>query len=77
MYTGYDKKVPEYTEYLLKCNQALHGYQFRRFHNLILGIHEGDIPAYNTSGRGLLEERKLKYIKGKEDARETAKLAGD
>ena len=34
--------------------KALQGYQFRRFCNIVLGIHEGDIPAYNTSGRSLL-----------------------
>ena len=40
-------------------NQALHGYQFRQFRNIILGIHEDEIPAYNTSGRAFLEEQKL------------------
>ena len=25
--------------------KALQGYQFRRFRNIILGIHEDDIPA--------------------------------
>ena len=36
--------------------KALQGYQFRRFCNIVLGIHEDDIPAYNASGRFLLEE---------------------
>ena len=46
--------------------KALQGYQFRRFCNIILGIHEDDIPAYNVSGRAFLEERKLKLNKYKE-----------
>ena len=37
--------------------KALHGSQFRRLRNIILGIHEDDIPAYNASGRALLEEK--------------------
>ena len=35
--------------------KALQGSQFRRFRNIILGIHEDDIPSYNASGRALLE----------------------
>ena len=38
--------------------KALQGSQFRRFRNIILGIHEDDIPAYKTSRRALLEEQK-------------------
>ena len=57
--------------------KALQGSQFRRFHNIILGIHEDDIPAYNASGRALFEERKLKLKKQKEEAQEDAKLSGD
>ena len=30
--------------------KALQGSQFRRFHNIIIGIHEDDLPAYNKSG---------------------------
>ena len=45
--------------------KSLHGIQFRRFRNIILGIHEDDIPAYNASGRALLEEQKLKFKKDK------------
>ena len=48
--------------------KALQGYQFRRFCNIIIGIHEYDIPAYNTSGRAFIEERKLKPKKEKEEA---------
>ena len=43
--------------------KALQGSQFRRFRNIVLGIHEDDIPDYNASGRALLEERKLKLNK--------------
>ena len=57
--------------------KALQGSQFRRFRNIILGIHEDDIPAYNAYGRALLEERKIKFKKEKEEAQEDAKLAGD
>ena len=46
--------------------KALLGSQFRRFQNTILGIHDDDIPDYNTSGRYFLEERKLKFKKEKE-----------
>ena len=35
--------------------KALQGSQFRRFRNIILGIHEDNIPAYNASGRDYLE----------------------
>ena len=57
--------------------KALQVSQFRRFRNIILGIHGDDIPAYNTSGRALLEERKLKLKKEKEEYQEDAKLSGD
>ena len=50
-------------DYLTK---ALQGSQFPRFHNIVLGIHEDDIPAYNESGRAWLEERKQKLKKDKE-----------
>ena len=57
--------------------KALHGYQFRQSCNIILGIHEDNIPAYNASGRDLLEERKIKFKKEKEETQEAAKLSGD
>ena len=56
--------------------KALQGSQFRRFCNIVLGIHEDDIPAYKASGRSLLEERKLKLKKEKEESQEAAKLPG-
>ena len=45
--------------------KALQGSQFPQFLNIVLGIHEDDIPAYNASGRALFEERKLKFKKEK------------
>ena len=57
--------------------KALQGSQFRRFCNIVLGIHEDDIPAYNESGRALLEERKLKLNKEKEEAQDADKLSDD
>ena len=57
--------------------KALQGYQFRRFRNIVLGIHEDEIPAYNAFGRALLEEQKLKLKKEKEESQEATKLAGD
>ena len=61
-------------DYLTK---ALQGSQFHQFHNIVLGIHEDNIPAYNASGRVLLEERKLKLKKEEEESQEAAKLSGD
>ena len=57
--------------------KTLQGYQFRRFRNIVLGIHEDDISAYNASGRALLEELKLKLKKEKEESQEAAKISGD
>ena len=57
--------------------KSLQGSQFCQFRNIVLGIHEDAIPAYNASGRSLLEERKLKLKKEKEEAQEVAKLSGD
>ena len=57
--------------------KALQGSQFRRFRNIVLGTNEDYIPAYNTSRRALLEERKPKLKKEKEEAQEAAKLSGD
>ena len=48
--------------------KALQGYQFRRFRNIVIGIHEDDIPAYNPSGRSLLEEQELKLNQEKEES---------
>ena len=39
-------------DYFTKLLQV---YQFRQFRKIILAIHEDDIPAYNASGRALLE----------------------
>ena len=56
--------------------KALKGSQFYRFRNIVLGIHEDDIPAYNESGKDLIEERKLKLKKDKEETQEDSKLSG-
>ena len=50
--------------------------QFHQFSNIILGIHKNKIPAYNASGRALIEERKLKLKKKKEEPQESSKLSG-
>ena len=47
--------------------KALQGSQFRRFRSIVVGIHKDDTPAYNASGRALLEERKLKFKKEKKE----------
>ena len=57
--------------------KALQGSQFHQFRNIVLGIHEDEIPAYNASGRALLEELKLKLKKEKEESQEVAKLSSD
>ena len=57
--------------------KELQGSQFRRFRNIVIGIHEDDIPAYNVSGRALLEERKIKLKKEKKEYQEAVKLSGD
>ena len=57
--------------------KALQEYQFRRFRNIIVGIHEDEITAYNASGRDLLEKLKLKLNKDKEESQEAAKLSDD
>ena len=53
--------------------QALKGSRFSRFHNIIIGIHEDDIPSYNAPRRALLEEQKLKLKIEKEEARRLPK----
>ena len=55
--------------------KALQGSQLRRFRNIILGIHEDDIPSYNASGRALIKEQKIKLMKDKEEAQEAAKIS--
>ena len=35
--------------------KALQGSKFQRFRNIVLGIHEDDIPSYNASVRDLLK----------------------
>ena len=57
--------------------KALQGSQFRQFCNIVLGIHEDYIPAYNTSRRALLEERKLKLNKETEETQEASKISGN
>ena len=57
--------------------KALEGSQFCQLCNIIVGIHEDDITAYNASGRALIEEQKLKFKQEKEEAQEAAKLSGD
>ena len=57
--------------------KVLQGSQFCWFQNTILGIHEDDIPAYNTSRRAFLEGQKLRSKKDKEESQESAKLSGD
>ena len=56
--------------------KVLQGSQLCRFCNIVVGIHEDDIPAYNASWRALLEERKRKLKKEKEESQEAAKLSG-
>ena len=40
--------------------KALQGFQLYRFRNIILGIDEDEIPAYNTSRIAFLEKQKPK-----------------
>ena len=47
--------------------KALQGSQFYPFCNIIIGIHEDQIPAYNASERYFLEERKLNFRLEKEE----------
>ena len=57
--------------------KVLQGYQLRRFRNISIGIYEDDIPAYNASGRALLEEQKLKLKKQKDESQKASKIAGN
>ena len=56
---------------------SLQGYQFRRFLNIIIFMHEDDIPSYNVSVRALLVELKIKLGEEKEEAHKASKLTGD
>ena len=47
--------------------KALQRYQFRCFHNIILGIHENEITPYNASGIALIEEIKIELERDKEE----------
>ena len=60
--------------YLTKVLQRC---QFRQFRNILLGIHEDDIPAYNIPRRDLLAEQKLKFKRDKEVYQEDYKLSGN
>ena len=57
--------------------KALQGSQIHRFRYISIGIHYDEIPSHNASGRYLLEERKFKLKKKKEEAQEAARLTGD
>ena len=56
--------------------KSLQGSQFRRFHNIIPGIHEDGIPSYTASVRAFLEEQKIKLYMYKEEANKYSKLTG-
>ena len=71
------KKIPTFDMIGDYFTKSLQGSQLCRFRNIVLGIHEDDIPAYNASRRALLEEQKLKLNKEKEEAQEAAKILGD
>ena len=45
--------------------KALQGYQCRRFLNIIIGMHEDNIPSYNVTGREFLEEQTIKLERDK------------
>ena len=57
--------------------KALQGSQLCRYRNIVLGIHEDEIPAYNVSVRAFLKEQKLKLKKEKEEPQDAAKISGD
>ena len=58
-------------DYFMKEPQ---GYQFRRFCNINIVIHEYDIPSYISSGRKLLEEIKVKLDNDKEESQKASKI---
>ena len=45
--------------------------------NIIIGIHEYDIPSYYAPGREFIEEQKVKLDKDKEESHKSAKLSGN
>ena len=49
--------------------KALQGSQLCQCRNIILGIHEDDIQAYNASRRDFLGEKKLNWRKKKKNTR--------
>ena len=53
---------------------ALHGYQLRRFRNIILGIHEDDIPSFNAFRRALIPGRRINYGRKKKRIRSMPNL---
>ena len=57
--------------------KELQGSQFPCYCNIIIGIHEDDIPSYNAPGIAFLEQQKVKVEKHKEEAQKDFKLAGD
>ena len=57
--------------------KALQGSQLRCFCNIILDIHEDDIPSYNEYVREFLEYQNIKIEKEKEEAHKYAKLEGN
>ena len=57
--------------------KALKGSQLCQFRNIIIGIHEDDFPAYNSSGRDLIEEQKLILKKDKQESQEASKISGN
>ena len=61
-------------EYFTK---ALQGSQFCHFCDIILGIHEDEIPSYNEFGRAFIEEQKIKLERNKEEDQKNSKLAGN
>ena len=57
--------------------KALEGQQYRHFHNIILGIHEDEIPTYNEPRRALLKEQKVKLEREKEEPHQATIITGD
>ena len=53
------------------------GISILRFHHIILGIYEEDIPSYNAPQRALLEEKNIKLDREKEEIQKSNKLSGD
>ena len=53
--------------------KSLQEYQFRCFHNIILGIHEDDIHSYNASRVSLLEQVNIILEREKEHTHKSSK----